>query len=242
MKLPSSFLRGVAARRGFHRACCRVACPAGGSAGVCGGAIFGGGQPNPVALLAPPPLAGSAEQEADLASTFAVFNGKSPADNAVGKAEENLTIFNFAPAVGTNFQAGRFPKTEALLNEVGKETSTIVGTAKNYYARPRPYEVDGRLLLDGPVQGFSYPSGHSTFGTVQAALLAELFPRQAEAILETGRNIGWHRVQRGRHYPTDVYAGRVLGRAIVRELKASAAFQHDFAECAVEVTGAKERK
>ena len=190
-----------------------------------------------MALLAPPPLAGSAEQAADLASTFAVFNGRSPADEAVGNAEENLSIFNFAPAIGTNFQSGRFPKTEALLKEVAKETSTVVGIPKKYYNRPRPFQVDARLLVGEPEHGFSYPSGHSTFGTVEAALLAELFPQQAGAILETGRNFGWHRVQMGKHYPTDVYAGRVLGRAIVRELKASAAFQHDFAEAAAEVAG-----
>lgn len=202
------------------------------------GPYLAAGQPDPVALLAPPPLAGSAEQAADLASTFTVFNSRSPADEAAGKAEENLSIFNFAPAIGTNFQAGRFPKTEALLKEVQKETSAVVGIAKKYYERPRPDKVDGRLLLGAPESGFSYPSGHSTFGTVQAALLAELFPQQAGAILETGRNFGWHRVQSGKHYPTDIYAGRVLGRAIVRELKTSAAFQHDFAECAAEIAGA----
>jgi len=57
----------------------------------------------------------------------------------------------------------------------------------------------------------AYPSGHPTFGTVEAALLSELFSQHAEAILETGRNFGRHRKLAGKHYPTDVYAGRTLG-------------------------------
>jgi hypothetical protein len=64
------------------------------------------------------------------------------------------------------------------------------------------------------------------------ALLSEPFPQHPEAILETGRNFGWHRTLAGKHRPTDVYAGRTHGRGISCELKTCAAFQHDFAECA----------
>jgi acid phosphatase (class A) len=38
----------------------------------------------------------------------------------------------------------------------------------------------------------------------------------------------------GKHFPTDVYAGRVLGKAIVRELLESPVFQHDLAEARAE--------
>jgi len=122
-----------------------------------------------------------------------------------------------------------------LLNEVQKEILAVVVICKTNFQRPRPYQADQRLSLGRTVKSFSYPSYHSTFGTVEGALLAELFPQRAAAILETGRNLGWHRVLMGEHYPTDIYAGRVLGQAIVRELKTSAVFQHDFAECATEV-------
>ena len=74
---------------------------------------------------------------------------------------------------------------------------------------------------------------------MQALLLAELFPEQKEAILEVGRQIGWDRVLIGKHFPTDVNAGRVLGQAIVRELLASPAFQHDLAEAKAEAQAAQ---
>jgi acid phosphatase (class A) len=57
--------------------------------------------------------------------------------------------------------------------------------------------------------------------------------------LEIGRNIGWDRVLIGKHFPTDIYAGRVLGKAIVHELLASPAFQHDLAEAKAEVQAAQ---
>jgi hypothetical protein len=35
-------------------------------------------------------------------------------------------------------------------------------------------------------------------------------------------------VEIGRHYPTDIYAGRVLALAIVKQFKASHTFRKDF--------------
>ena len=82
-------------------------------------------------------------------------------------------------------------------------------------------------------------SGHSTRGTLFALLLAELLPEKRDAILDKGRESGWLRVLGGVHYPTDVFAGRVLGQGLAREFLASPAFQHDFAEVKAELAAAK---
>ena len=74
-----------------------------------------------------------------------------------------------------------------------------------------------------------------------ALVLAEVLPEKRDEILVIGRNLGWHRVCIGRHYPTDIYAGRVLAQAIVRELKASPSFQQDLAEVKAEVAAARDR-
>ena len=66
-------------------------------------------------------------------------------------------------------------------------------------------------------------------------LLAELYPDKRDAILAEGRQIGWDRVLLGRHYETDVFAGRVLGQAIVRQLHENPAFEHDFAAVKAEI-------
>ena len=62
---------------------------------------------------------------------------------------------------------------------------------------------------------------------VLALVLAELLPDKHDAILAHARLMGWHRVEIARHYPTDIYAGRVLAMAIVKQFK-SDAFNQDF--------------
>jgi hypothetical protein len=39
----------------------------------------------------------------------------------------------------------------------------------------------------------------------------------------------------GRHYETDIFGGRVLGQAIVRQLHENPAFEHDFAGVKAEI-------
>jgi acid phosphatase (class A) len=191
-----------------------------------------------VALLAPPPAPDSAEQAADLGSAHAIFKAATPAEQERAEKDASLSLFNFAPAIGPFFQPGRFPKMEVFFETVKTNISEAIDTPKTHWKRARPYELDPALKLGKPEKSFSYPSGHSTRGTVQSLLLAELFPAKREAILAYGRQIGWDRVVIGKHFPTDIYAGRVLGQAIVRELKASPAFQRDLAEAKAEVQSA----
>ena len=141
----------------------------------------------------------------------------------------------FAPAIGPSFDLAKLPKTSALLQQVKKEIGKAIDDPKEHFKRLRPYQLDDQLSVGQPEPSFSYPSGHSTRGTVYALVLAEIFPEQREAILAEGREIGWHRVVIAKHFPSDVYAGRVLGQAIVRSLLANPAFQHDLAEARAEV-------
>lgn len=192
-------------------------------------------QPDGIALLAPPPALGSSEQAADLASSRAVFHGRSAEAEAGANTTAKLTLFNFTPAIGDFFQPGKFPKLEQFYLNLKPEIKEAITIPKEHWKRKRPYEIDSALSLGKPETSFSYPSGHSAVGTVQSLLLAEIFPEKREAILEIGRDIGWDRVIIGKHFPTDVHAGRVLGQAIFRELMKSPAFQHDLAEAKAEV-------
>jgi acid phosphatase (class A) len=197
------------------------------------------GQPDPILLLAPPPVPGSAEDAADMESAFRVYSAATPADRARGTDEIKLTIFHFAPAIGPWFVAGKFPKTEALFKEVEAEANIVKNLAKNHWQRIRPYHADPARFPEAIEHeartDYSYPSGHSTRGTTYALLLAELFPDKRDALLAKGRDTGWLRVQGGVHYPADIYAGRVLGQALAREFLASPAFQRDLAAAKAEL-------
>jgi acid phosphatase (class A) len=193
------------------------------------------GKPDGAELLPPPPLPDSAEQAADLASVRSVFHGRTEAEKKRAMMDYGLSFSLFAPAIGPEFDLAKLPKTKAMLEKMKRDIQGAIDLPKKHYQRKRPYQLDESLTLGEPEPSFSYPSGHSTRGTVYAMLLAELFPDNKDAILAIGRDIGWDRVLIGKHFPTDIYAGRVLGRAIVRELKKSDSFRHDFAEAQEEI-------
>ncbi|MEP6662481.1 MAG: phosphatase PAP2 family protein [Verrucomicrobiota bacterium] len=194
--------------------------------------------PDGIALLSPPPAAGSAEQAADLALSESVVRARTEEEVAQGTKSASLSIFNFAPAIGDFFQPGKFPKMEHWFNQAKSNTTAAIDLPKEYWKRPRPYELEKSLLAGKPERNASYPSGHSVRGTLQALMLAELFPEKREAILEYGRKIGWDRVIIGKHFYTDVVAGRVLAQAIMRELLANENFKRDLAGVKEEIAAA----
>jgi acid phosphatase (class A) len=198
-----------------------------------------GKKPNVVALLAPPPLPDSAEETADLNEVRAVYHASTSNDIAIAYSQKKFNIFTFTPAIGDFFQPGKFPKTEAFFHRVQTDAEAVTDNSKNYYKRPRPYFTDPSLANGKLEKSFSYPSGHSTESMVLALVLADLFPRQHDAIIAEACSIGWHRVMIARHYPTDIYAGRVLARSIVRQMKKNDVFQKDFAGAKAEVAAAE---
>lgn len=193
------------------------------------------GQPDVIALLAPPPLPGSPEQAADLAEVETVCHACTSNDQAVAYSEKQFSIFTFTPVIGAFFQPGKFPQTEAFFHRVQTEAEAVTDGAKDFYKRPRPYVLDPSLANGKLEHSFSYPSGHSTESMVLALVLADLFPDQHDVIIAKARSIGWHRVEIARHYPTDIYAGRVLAQAIVRQMKQNPDFQKDFAAAQTEI-------
>ena len=192
-----------------------------------------------ISLLPPLPARGSAEEVADLAAVRTVFNGRTEAEKNRAMKDSGLAFSLFQPAAGATFDLDKLPKTKALLEKVKKEIGPVIDAPKNHFKRLRPYQIDDHLVLGAPEPSFSYPSGHSTRGTVYSLVIAELFPEKKEAILEIGREIGWDRVLIGKHFPTDVYGGRVLAYAIVRELNSSTLFQHDLEQAMAEIRDAE---
>lgn len=193
------------------------------------------GQPDAATLLPPPPLADSPEQAADMQEVRVVSRAASSNDVTQAFSEKEFSIFNFTPAIGDFFQPGKFPKTEAFMQDVQKDAATVADSAKNIWRRPRPFMIDHSLATGKLEKTFSYPSGHSTESMVLALVLVDLFPDKHDAIIAEARTIGWHRVEIARHYPTDIYAGRVLAQAIVRQMKQSPDYQKDFAAAQAEI-------
>jgi acid phosphatase (class A) len=194
-----------------------------------------GKKPNAIELLAPPPLPDSVEQAADMDEVRAVYHATGSNDIAIAYSQKKFDIFNFTPAIGAFFVPGKFPKTEAFFQRVQTDAEAVTDNAKDFYKRPRPYVTDPSLANGKLEKSFSYPSGHSTESMVLALVLADLFPDKHDAIVATARSIGWHRVEIARHYPTDIYAGRVLAQAIVKQMEKNSDFQKDLDKAKAEI-------
>ncbi len=193
------------------------------------------GKPDAGEILAPPPLPDSPEQMTDMAAVKSVYHSATEAEKQAAHDEKKFSVFNFAAAVGSFFQSTNLPKTTAFFEKVQLDAETVTDLGKDYFHRPRPFTTDPSLANGKLEKSFSYPSGHSTESMVLALVLAELIPAKHDAILAHARLMGWHRVQIARHYPTDIYAGRVLAQAILKQLKKSESFQSEFDEVKAEL-------
>ncbi|MGA2246740.1 MAG: phosphatase PAP2 family protein [Verrucomicrobiota bacterium] len=197
------------------------------------------GKPDAATLLAPPPLPDSAEEMADLNEVRAVYHAAGSDDQTAAYSEKTFSVFNFAEAAGPFLVATNLPKTAAFFANVQSDAAAVTDQGKDFFKRPRPYTTDPSLANGKLEKSFSYPSGHSTESMVLALVLADLLPAKRAAIIAHARQIGWHRVQIARHYPTDIYAGRTLALAIVKQFKKSAAFERDFDAAKAELDAAQ---
>ena len=90
----------------------------------------------------------------------------------------------------------------------------LYSALKHKFSRPRPYEVCRSVTcLRRPRDRFSFPSGHTSVAFVILWILGTAYmwlfaPLAIMAVL-----IAASRVYLGVHYPSDVFAGGVLGSA-----------------------------
>jgi acid phosphatase (class A) len=74
----------------------------------------------------------------------------------------------------------------------------------------------------------SYPSGHTTVGTLMGIVLAQMLPENRTNILARAWAYGQNRVIAGIHYPSDIEAGRLSGTAIAAVLATHSDFNNEF--------------
>jgi len=95
--------------------------------------------------------------------------------------------------------------------------SVVVQLLKHLIGRPRPRFAHADEIILGPslLSGLdSFPSGHAINIFACAAVLGWFLPNLAASLFVLGGLVAISRVLRGSHFPTDVYAGSVLGLII----------------------------
>ena len=190
--------------------------------------------PNSLALLPPPPAAGSAALALDEDVSRKNISLRGTPRWKLATADANLMFpqaaTTFSCALGVPITEQHTPHLYNLLRRTLADAGLSTYTAKNHYQRKRPFMVNKEptctpdaeelLMRDG-----SYPSGHAAIGWAWELILSEIAPDRVNAILVRGWAFGESRVICNVHWHSDVVEGRFMGAATVARLHADPAFQ-----------------
>jgi acid phosphatase (class A) len=191
---------------------------------------------NSLALLPPPPTAGSAAFALDEEYSQKSLALRDTPAWALAILDADLTFPNaasrFSCALNAPVTKQETPHLYKLLQRTLIDAGLSTKTAKEHYKRARPF-----LLNKAPIctpeyrerleKSGSYPSGHNAAGTAWALVLTEISPRQTDAILARGRSFGVSRMICNVHWYSDTLQGRYMGAYTVARLHAEPMFRAD---------------
>jgi acid phosphatase (class A) len=192
--------------------------------------------PDSLALLPPPPAAGSTALSLDEEFNLRAVALHGTARWRLATEDANLMFPQaaniFSCALNAPITEKDTPHLYTLMRRTLADAGLATYTAKKHYSRKRPFAVDNKpsctpdaeahLMSDG-----SYPSGHSAIGFSWALILSEIAPDRTDALLVRGQVFGQSRVICNVHWESDVIEGRIVGAATVAKLHANPEFLAD---------------
>ena len=86
---------------------------------------------------------------------------------------------------------------------------------KELVARARPYDtIEGLQILVSPLSSYSFPSGHANSSFASALALTLAFGKKGAWAYLPAALIAFSRCYVGVHYPSDVFAGMLVGTLV----------------------------
>jgi acid phosphatase (class A) len=207
--------------------------------------------PDSLALLPPPPAAGSPALALDEEIHKSAAALRDTPRYRLAALDAELVFPRaadaFACTLGTPIDEQHTPHLYRLLQRILLDVAVSTASAKNKYMRTRPFvaynepscapQDEARLRTNG-----SYPSGHTTVGWAWALALAEVDPARHDAILARGRSYGESRLVCNVHWQSDIIEGRFLGAAVVSQEHGVAEFRADIEAARHEIAAARAKK
>ncbi len=109
----------------------------------------------------------------------------------------------------------RAARAYALMSVAGYDATVATWEAKFFYWTARPNQFDSTITTVIPTYPIpDYPSGHAGTAGATAAMLAYLFPRDADFFTSRAEELGASRIWAGIHFRTASESGLALGRAV----------------------------
>jgi membrane-associated phospholipid phosphatase len=105
----------------------------------------------------------------------------------------------------------------ALMSVAHHDSMVACWDAKYAYWAIRPFQLDPEVKTLFPTPNHpSYPAAHGCGSGAIAAVMAYLFPRQADFITAKADDMAWSRLWASIHYRSDIEAGLALGRSVAQ--------------------------
>ena len=173
----------------------------------------------------PPPAFGSAAFQAALAEVRRISDTRTPEQDALAKFWALPNGYAVVPAnnylvadeliVRFHLDELRAARTLALVGMASMDAFIACHDAKYTYWTIRPSQADPGITLSVPLPNFpSYPSNHACITGASMAVLAQLFPSEADRLNGLADEAALSRVLGGIHYRFDGDVGLALGRAV----------------------------
>jgi acid phosphatase (class A) len=190
-------------------------------------------------LLPPPPAPDSAVTKAELAEALALQQSSTPARIEQASLDAEETLFRFAYQLFPSLTPAKVPLAAAFFKKLTEDEDLIIDTAKDQWKRTRPFLVDDRIkaLAKRSTSG-SYPSGHTTYGTLVGIALADMIPEKKAEIFARTEDYGFSRMVAGLHYRSDLLASRMAGTAMMLIMMKNEKFKSEAAAVKAELRGA----
>ena len=204
--------------------------------------------PNSLALIPPPPAAGSAALAYDEEVSRKAVASRGTPRWTLATEDANLIFPEAAGAFSCVLNAPITEQDTPHLYMLFRRTLIDAGrstyTAKDHYSRARPFVVNKEPICTPDEEKFllkngSYPSGHTAVGWAWALILSEIAREQTDAILARGRAFGESRVICNVHWQSDVIEGRFTGAGTVARLHADPAFRADLEAAKAELAAVR---
>lgn len=196
----------------------------------------------------PPPAPGSPTDLADKARS-AQFKTLEDSDRwllATAHAELRppLALQHFDCALGVRLGAAVTPNLNRLMQRLFDDSDAAAERVKARGFRARPVGDDPerrpcQRVSEAGRKSASYPSGSSTVAAVYGEAFAALEPQHAAEARRTAQEMGLSRLVCGMHYPSDVGAGEVLGKAVFEAAAARPGFDADLAAARAELAAVR---
>jgi acid phosphatase (class A) len=178
--------------------------------------------------LEPHPIPGSAEYEEDFRILLESQKERKTEDCLLSRQQKHAS-FESLYGHSDLLSAEEFRRLHPLLSKASKLTVRISSYHKRKFSRPRPYDVNSQIIpcVDRPGGQTAYPSSHAAVAAVGSCLLEFVFPDRAVELARYSDHSAQLRVAVGVHHPSDVEAGKLLGRQICQKLLEDDAFRYE---------------